>query len=103
MLAGTIRQIFCAVDVCHNGLRRIIFHHRHMLISGGVKNDLGLKSIESLFETLFVADVSYHKLDIAAFTVELQLEMVQRCFGLVEKHNTPRVELQQLPRYLAPD
>ena len=78
----------------------MILEQRHVLVRGGVEDDVGAESVEHLEEHVAVADVDQHLLGLH---VEDRRGVVEVGLVAVEEHDAGRVEAGDLPSDLAAD
>ena len=75
------------VDIRMDGFAGVLFHQGHMLVGGGMEDQLGMETLIDAFDTMDHANVSHDrgKLDIGEFFFQLQPDVMHRGFGTVEQ------------------
>ncbi len=100
---GRIRENLGAADIVVGRRFRIHLHQGHMLVGGGMKDNLGLMIIEygnGMGPVPEVAHKRYQR-NIGKALPEFSLYIKQRGFGLVEQDDKGRAESGDLTAYLA--
>ena len=92
-----------AVDIVEDTLARVVFHHRHVLVSGGVEDVVGTKGGENLFHPYLVRNGGDDSRDFNAREVvqHQQAYVVLRRLCLIDKHQFGRLQQTDLPNHLA--
>ena len=100
-IGDDLRTIYIII----HGLRRVILHHRHMLIGGGMEHVVGLELTEDLLHTALVADTRHHGLrgNLRESLGHHQTNVVLRGLGLVDEHQRSGLELGHLTHDLRTD
>ena len=93
------------VDIRMDGFAGVLFHQWHMLVGGGMEDQLGMETLIDAFDTMDHANVSHDrgKLDIGEFFFQLQPDVMHRGFGTVEQNQLLQPEMAELATEFATD
>ena len=94
-----------APDVVLHAFARVVFHHRHVLVGGGVENIVGLKLVEDFLHAVFLANARHHgvRRDVWIFVFHHQADVVLRRLCLVDEHHFRRFVNGNLSHHLRAD
>ena len=99
-----VRDVARARDVGVYGLARVLLHQRHVLVCGGMEDDLRPVCPEGEVEPPREPDVPYDGREVQPREPlgELEPEVVDGRLGVVVEHEPPHSERGELPAQLAP-
>ena len=88
-----------AGDVGQHGFAGILLHQRHVLVGGGVEDDLRMVGAEGEVQTRNHAHVADYgdELQIGEAILQLEADVVHRGLGVVEQHELLDPERGKLP------
>jgi len=103
-LACKLSEVSGTNDVVQDRLGGVGLHDRHVFVSGGMENDLGMGVVENAGQAVLVSDISNHLAASARQDVShLQPEFEKRILVLVEHDELLRVKEAELANQLRPD
>ena len=94
-----------AIDVVHDCLARVVFHHGHVFVCGGMEHIVRAEGSEHALHACTAADAGHHHFtgNVREFVGHHQADVVLRCLGLVDEHHLGWVEGSHLSDDLGAD
>ena len=79
-------------------LERVRLHQRHVLVGGGVEDDVGLEALHHLEHPVALLAVGEHRLDPAEVPLggQLAVDLEEVVLGVVDEDQQPRVDAGDL-------
>ena len=100
-----VGHVLGAIDVHEDGFARVFFHQGHVLVGGGVEDDLRVPRAEREVEPLGVPHVADdgHEVEVFVFVFQLEANVVHRRLGIVVEHEFLDAEAGELAHELRAD
>ena len=97
--SANLGQLHRAQHVVLDGLARVVLHHRHVLVGGGMEHDVRPVQGEDLVQSRFVRNVGDEGMNghFAAQGAKFLLDQEQAVFGPLDHHQRLGPELEHLP------
>ena len=103
--SGGVGDMAGAGGVRRHALQRVRLHHRHVLQGGGMEHKFRAVFVKNGSDTRFVADIGDHgaTADLRMGFGQLQVDLPQRVFAVVQQYERARPEGGNLAGKLAAD